>query len=73
MNNIDSHLTLLHSICESHQSWSDEELDNKLKEYYKSIPPNILISSTRLNEIIRNRFQEGLHHKTYVIKANEQH
>ncbi len=58
---------LLQEIYDTHEKLSNEELDIKLKEYYKSIPYDCDVFSARLNEIIRSRFEEGTHWKLYKI------
>lgn len=69
MNNSDEqYQVLLQEILDNHQSYSNEILDLKLKEYYKSIPYNYSVSSLRLNQIIKSRFPEGTHWKTYTIE-----
>lgn len=59
---------LLQEIYDSRQSWSNDELDNKLKEYYNSIPPDLMVNSIKLNQIIMDRFPEGLHYRKFMIK-----
>jgi hypothetical protein len=71
MNNIDQNYhILLQEIYDLHQSWSNDELDRKLKEYYNSIPPDLMVSSIKLNQIIMDRFPEGLHYNKFMIKFN---
>ena len=72
MNNIDkSYQSFLQDILDNHDKYSNEELDLKLKEYYNSIPFDIDVFSPNLNEIVKSRFPEGTHWKTYTIKINE--
>jgi hypothetical protein len=68
MNNLDkTYAVLLQDILDNHTKISNEELDIKLKEYYNSIPYDCDVFSQRLNEIIKSRFSEGTHRKTYKI------
>jgi hypothetical protein len=68
MNNTDKQYTdLLQDICKNHKKMSKDELDIKIKEYYKAIPSNLMVSSKRLDEIIMSRFEEGTHWKRYII------
>jgi hypothetical protein len=60
----ESHLSY---ILDNHKKMSNDELDIKLKEYYNSIPFDCDVFSPTLNEIIKNRFTEGTHWKTYKI------
>jgi hypothetical protein len=58
---------ILDDILKNHNKYSNDELDSKLKEYYKSIPYDVDVFSPRLNEIIMNRFPEGVHWKRFKI------
>jgi hypothetical protein len=72
MNNLDKQYTaLLQDILDNHNKYSNEELDLKLKDYYKSIPFDISVFSYKLNKIVKSRFPEGTHWKSYTIKINE--
>jgi len=72
MNNLDkAYIALLQDILDNHNKYSNEELDLKLKDYYKSIPFDISVFSYKLNKIVKSRFPEGTHWKTYTIKINE--
>ena len=72
MNNLDkAYIALLQDILDNHNKYSNEELDLKLKDYYKSIPFDISVFSYKLNKIVKSRFSEGTHWKTYTIKINE--
>ena len=57
MNKLDKDYTdLLQDILDTHKNISNNELDIKLKEYYKSIPYDCDVFSPKLNEIITSRF-----------------
>jgi len=72
MNNLDkAYIALLQDILDNHNKYSNEELDLKLKNYYKSIPFDVDVFSYKLNKIVKSRFPEGTHWKTYTIKINE--
>ena len=62
---------LLDDILNNHKKYSNEELDLKLKKYYKSIPINIDVFSPLLNEIVMSRFPDGTHWKRYKIKISK--
>ena len=69
MNNLDKQYTdLLQDIYDTHKEISNDELDIKLKEYYKSIPYDCDVFSAKLNEIVMSRFPEETHWKRFKIK-----
>jgi len=72
MNNVDKQYeVILRDILDNHNNMSDNKLSSKLREYYNSIPIDIDVFSPNLNEIVKSRFPEGTHWKSYTIKINE--
>jgi hypothetical protein len=68
MNKLDkTYQDLLQDIYDTHKEISNDDLEIKLKEYYKSIPYDCDVFSIKLNEIVMSRFPEGTYWKRYKI------